>query len=167
MKYKEFLELSRNCRLFKTGSGPQSSQLVSQLVSQLHLCVSWSEYCDVTVRCNDIPTALTGLPTARCHTSSPCALQNVSWRHHPTLPEQIVTEVHKSQDNTLFHPHCKSSAYFQLDNTSVRLSVTLYQLLTVCWVVMKFGKGILQQNLSDQGQLSENLLSDSYTALWV
>ena len=40
---------------------------------QLHLCVSWSEYRDVTASCNDVPTALTGPPTARCHTPRPPA----------------------------------------------------------------------------------------------
>jgi len=120
---------------------------------RLHLCVSWSEYCDVTVSCNDIPTALTGLPTARCQTPSPCAMQGVSWRHHPTLPEQLVTEGHKSEGNPLLQPNCKFLIR-QHVRPSVCLSVTLYQRLTVCRVVMKFDKGVLYKKLSNQGQLS-------------
>ena len=49
---------------------------------------------------------------------------------------------------------------------SVCLSVTLYRRLTVCRVIMKFGKRTLKVNLSNWGRLSANMLSDGYTALW-
>ena len=45
------------------------------------------------------------------------------------------------------------------------MSVTLYQRLTVCGVVVEFCKGFLNQKFSNQGQQRENLLSDGHTAL--
>jgi len=158
---------------------------------QLHLCVSWSEYRDVTASCNDVPTALTGPPTARWHTPRPpahfrvcvmapspdtsgtTAYRRPQIRRQPSSSPQTAN----SQIIFLIRQHIRPSVipsfrpffcHFFLPSVLpfVCLSVTLHQRLTVCRVVMKFGKGALYKKLSNWGRLSANVLSDGYTALW-